>query len=294
MWILGVILGLVLGSLVECLGRRATTTKSFWGRSFCDNCKKILRWYDLFPILSYILLSGKCRYCHKKIPLEETVVEIVFAVLIGMLFFYTVPANLLELSNAQLILTVAELIFKVFVICVLGILFITDIREGLIPDRISYPAILISLGYLLAASIYKVGLLYQSLSSSVLGKYLLPPHSDYFQRHALLSAATLFSGLESAALITLFFGSLILVTRGRGMGGGDLKLGVFIGLSLGVMNGVLALFLAFVLGSIVGVVLLIFRKKHFGQTIPFGPFLSLGSYTALVFGKQILENYLKF
>lgn len=295
MWIgIGLLVGLLIGSLVDCLASRATTTKSFWGRSYCDRCKMQLKWYDLFPVVSFLLLGGKCRYCHKNISWESTSIEVGYALLIAGLIFTNIPVDFLTLALPQLSLVILDLVFKIFVVAVLGVLFITDIKTGLIPDRVSLPSILIILIYLVVTSVYKVFLLYQSLSANLIGRYLLPPHSDYFTRHVLLTLNPLFTSLGAAILIGLFFATLIIITRGRGMGGGDLKLGIFIGLALGLPGSILALFLAFVLGSIVGVILLLFRRKQFGQTIPFGPFLSMGSYLTLIVGKQLIESFLKF
>jgi prepilin signal peptidase PulO-like enzyme (type II secretory pathway) len=81
------------------------------------------------------------------------------------------------------------------------------------------------------------------------------------------------SGVISAFALMLFFASLIIVTRGRGMGGGDLKLSIFLGLVFGFPKSLLAVMLGFLTGSVVGIALLILRRKHFGQTIPFGPLL---------------------
>ena len=77
------------------------------------------------------------------------------------------------------------------------------------------------------------------------------------------------------------------------MGGGDVKLGAFIGVALGFPGAILALVLAFLSGAIFSVSLIVLGKKHFGQTIAFGPFLVLGSLVTLFWGDQILNWYLK-
>lgn len=86
--------------------------------------------------------------------------------------------------------------------------------------------------------------------------------------------------------------ALILVTGGKGMGGGDVKLGAFLGLMLGFPNALVALMLAFLSGAIISLVLIVLGRKHFGQVIPFGPFLVLGSLIALFWGNQIIDWYL--
>src|SRR4030081_3703588 len=84
--LLGFVLGTVLGSFALALAERSLNEKSFLGRSYCPECKKTLRWYDLFPIFSYLSLKGKCRYCHKKIPIEFPLVELIMGILIAYLF----------------------------------------------------------------------------------------------------------------------------------------------------------------------------------------------------------------
>lgn len=85
---------------------------------------------------------------------------------------------------------------------------------------------------------------------------------------------------------------LIIITRGKGMGGGDVKLGLFMGINLGVENTILAAMLSFLIGAIISIILIIFRKKRFGSVVPFGPFLVIGSLIALYWGDKIIKVYL--
>jgi len=276
--VVGFLLGSVLGSFGLVLAERSLKNQSFGGRSKCGYCKHTLSAIDLFPIFSYIFLRGKCRYCKKKIGIEYVIVEIAMGLIIGFLF--------LEKFSP-------DLIFKTFFITILVALFITDIKKMFIPDRITYPAIVISLAYLILVTIYKVGYLFHYLSQSRVGQLLLPPHTDYFQRHALITAYPLLSGLAMAVLIGGFFTFLIYITKGKGMGGGDVKLGALMGLVLGFPNALVALMTAFISGAIFSLGLIALRKKHFGQSIPFGPFLVFGSLVALFWGNEIIEWYLR-
>jgi len=298
--VIGFILGSVLGSFVKALADRSLTRKSFWGRSYCLMCKKKLQWYDLIPIFSYLFLKGKCRYCKKNIGTEYLVVEVVLGFLIAFLFWQTFLGfqfSLTELSVSyeerfRFSIFLWNLFYKTFFIVVLAILFLTDIKKMLIPDRIIIPSIIIGITCLVIVTIYKVSYLYYLLSQSSFGRKLLPPHSDYFQRHAFLSVEPLIYGIAAGFLIGLFFTGLIIITRGKGMGGGDVKLGAFMGIILGFPQALLALMLAFFTGAIFSLFLIILGKKSFGQSIPFGPFLVLGSLTALFWGDQILDWYL--
>lgn len=281
--ILGFLTGISLGSFIKVVADRSISKRSFWGRSYCEACQHQLSWYDLLPILSFVLLGGKCRYCGSPIRADYLLIEVGMGILTVWLFWQKIPDNFLSLLG---------IVFELFIISVLAAVFLTDLKKGLIPDRITYPAITGAFFYLLVLSVYKIFLTYQSISSSLLGKYLLPPHSDYFFRHAFLAATPFLTGIVSAAVLGLFFGVLIILTRGRGMGGGDLKLALFIGLTFGFPNSLVVLMLAFFLGSLAGITLLIFKKRKLGQTIPFAPFLSLGGLITIFWGEKIVSWYL--
>ncbi len=299
MIIIGFVFGMVLGSFAKALADRSLSKKSFWGRSYCLDCKHKLAWCDLFPIFSYIILQGKCRYCRKKIPLEYPIAEIILGILVGFLFwqsfknFQFTIFNFHSIFNLQFSIFIFELVYKTFFILILAVLFITDLKKMFIPDRIIIPSIIIGVIGITAVTIYKIGHLYYYLSQSAVGRLLLPPHSEYFQRHALITAQPFLLSILMGLAIGGFFLSLIIITRGKGMGGGDVKLGAFIGLMLGFPNALAALVLSFLSGAVFSVGLILLGKKHFGQTIPFGPFLVLGSLIVLYWGNQIMDWYLK-
>ncbi len=294
-WIItGLILGLVFGSFLDCIANRSFTGVSFWGQSFCDHCKKNLPWYCLIPVISYLILKGKCHHCKKQISPESTLMEIVTGLITAVVLFSSIPSTFLVLSWPEQLILISSILFKLFAIYIFLIVFITDLKSGLIPDRITFPAIIIAIVYLIVSTIGRIGVFYWSLKSSVIGQYLLSPTSDYFMRHVQSLIGEVGLNFASGIGVGLFFLILILVTSGRGMGGGDMKLGVFIGLVLGFHSSLVALMLAFLMGSVFGVILIVARLKKFGQTIPFGPFLSLASITALLWGEQILNWYFKF
>ncbi len=284
MYILGFVIGTILGSLVKALADRSLLKESFWGRSYCPKCKHKLHWYDLLPVVSYLMLGGKCRYCKDRINLEYLLVEVGMGILVGFLFWQS-------FQNFQLTIFILDLFFKTFFVIILAVLFLTDLKKMLIPDRIILPAIVISITFITVITIIKIIFLYYYLNQTLLGQKLLES-SDYFQRHALMAAEPLLGSILMGFLIGGFFMALIIVTKGKGMGGGDVKLGAFIGLGLGFPYSLVALMLAFLTGAILSIILIILGKKHFGQTIPFGPFLVLGSLIALFWGNQIMNWYL--
>lgn len=292
--IFGFILGLSIGSFLDCIANRSLTKNSFFGRSFCDHCHQTLPLISLIPVISFLLQRGKCRDCRHRISPESTLVEIITGLITAVVLFMDIPADFLYIGWAMQLTIGLDTVIKLFAIYVFLAVFITDIKSGLIPDRITYPSIIIAAVLLIVSAGVKIGLFFLALKSSPLGQYLLPPESDYFIRHSLYILEPLGLALLSSLGVGLFFLVLILLTSGRGMGGGDMKLGFFIGLVLGFPNSVAALMLSFLLGSIFGIGLIVTRIKKFGQTIPFGPFLSLASIAVILWGNQIVNWYLNF
>lgn len=281
----GFILGASLGSFAKVVSDRSVVARSFLGgRSCCPSCHHPLSLTDLIPIVSYLFLAGRCRYCRKPIGREYLVVEMLMGVAVAALFW--------QVMSQLTILSLADLVFKIFVMTILTIVALTDLKKNLIPDKVIIPALWTTLIYLVLFTIYKIGYLYYHLNQTEVGRLLLPPNTDYFPRHASLHLENLALTIGTGLMIGLFFLSLVVVTKRRGMGGGDVKLGGFLGLSLGFPLGLVAIMLAFFTGAVVGLGLIIGGKKRFGQTIPFGPFLSLGGLVVIFWGPRILDWYL--
>ena len=248
----GFLLGSILGSFISAVSDRIIDEKSVLDRSHCLKCQKNIAWYDLIPVASFLLLRGKCRMCGSKIRFQDFGLEIFTGFLAALYFYFNTGVD-----------NHLVLIFHLFIITVLMLVAVIDSRTGLIHDVITYPAVIIS-GILLALSVLV---------------YDLP--LPFITTHLL-----------SGAIPTIFFIFLIVITRGRGMGWGDVKYVLFLGLALGFPKILVGLFLAFLIGALFSIALIIFGKKSFGQTIPFGPFLSLGAYIALVWGDKIFNWYL--
>ena len=244
------LLGVCIGSFLNCVIYRLEQKKSLSGRSFCPHCKHTLEWLDLLPIFSFIFLKGKCKYCHKKISWQYPLIEIMTGLVFLSVFMFQVPG-----FNLQRIINV---FFLFYISGSLVIIFIYDFKHYLIPDKILFPAILI-------ASAYRIIENYVAIPN-----YLL----------AVLAA----SG---------FFLVIFLISAGRWMGFGDVKLAILMGLLLGFPNVLTALFIAFFLGAIMGVIAMIFKKKTLKSEMPFGPFLIMGTFFALFWGQQLINWYFR-
>ena len=247
------ILGLIIGSFLNCVIWRLYKKESFLkGRSYCPECGHKLRWYDLVPVLSFVLLRGKCRYCKKPISWQYPLVEISTGLI--FLFIFDLQSST---SNLQ---SLIKLSFLLIISCFFIIIFVYDFRWYLIPDKVIYPAIVITFLYQL---------------SKGLGFWILKP-------------------VLSAILASAFFAIIVLVSRGKWMGRGDIKLAFLMGLFLGFPNIVVALFLAFLIGAIIGTGLILLKKKGLKSEIPFGPFLATGTFIALFWGGSLVNWYLNF
>lgn len=126
------IFGLIIGSFINCIVYRFYVGESFIkGRSYCPNCKHQLGFWDLIPIFSFLILKGKCRYCHKKISWQYPLVEIITAITFCLVYFLSVPGIIILARN-------------LFFSAVLIIIFIFDFKYLLVADKIVVPSIFIS------------------------------------------------------------------------------------------------------------------------------------------------------
>jgi len=250
-------LGSIVGSFLNCVIYRIETKQSFLrGRSFCPVCKHKLNFFDLIPFFSFLFLKGKCRYCKTKISSQYPLVEIATG-----LIFLSVVSYHLSLITPKL-LTASGIIYQLTVACFLIIIFVYDLKHFIIPDKVVFPAIAIAL-------IYNV---YAMLVNN--------------------NVSIVFNSVLAAIVAASFFLLIVLVSKGKWMGIGDIKLAFLMGLFLGFPNILVALFLSFLIGAIIGVGLILLKNKKFKSEIPFGPFLVTGTFLALFWGEKIINWYL--
>jgi len=264
------IFGLSIGSFVNAFEYRIRENKSISGRSFCPHCKHQLAWYDLFPLLSFILLRGKCRYCGKKISWQYPVVEFLTGVAFVGVFakYFWIPAfagMTFEGTGATLKLVVSLLLtfFIVFIAVLVGL---HDYKTTYILSLWVYAGVL--------AAVIRIAISYQGV----------------FAWQPIVSFATPFA--LAAFIPGLFFYSLYFFSKGRWMGEGEYELAILMGLALGFPLIVPAYYFAFIVGSVLGLILVYGSKqKQMNSEIPFGPFLMGGLAFALIFGQQIADFY---
>jgi leader peptidase (prepilin peptidase)/N-methyltransferase len=274
--VLLLIVGLCLGSFVNALVWRINqqsqvgTSKSqrkkkteikaerlsiVQGRSMCPHCYHQLANRDLIPVLSWLSLQGKCRYCNKPISKQYPLVEITTAALFVASYIWWPVA----LSGAQVAIFVLWLIILVGLVS----LVVYDLRWLLLPNRITYPLAFVAL----VLAIISVAAA-QSPFTALLDEIL---------------AVAVGGGI---------FYLLFHISAGKWIGGGDVKLGFLLGLLAATpARSVLFIFIAAISGSIVSLVLLYKGNLKRNSIIPFGPFLIIGIIVVQLFGASILHWY---
>lgn len=250
------VFGASIGSFLHvCVWRIPREESIVFPASRCPKCKNPLAWYDNLPLISWVILGGKCRQCECPISIRYPVYEFLTALLfMGIVEKFGV-------SSATF--------FYLFIVCDLVVASGIDWDHYYIPDFLSLPMIFIVLAAAAAAQWggYFPSALVQRLDQALLG--------------VLVGGGTIW--------MIRIVGTWAF--RQEAMGFGDVKLMAFLGGFLGWGEALLCIFLAAFIGSLVGLSLkLTGRIEKFGH-IPFGPYLALGSYGCLMFGEPILLWY---
>lgn len=263
--ILALLFGLLIGSFLNvCVYRWPRDLSVVKPRSHCVACEKTIAWYDNIPVLSFIVLGGRCRYCAARISFRYPVVELAT----GLLFFYWVYTYGLSALAVKMC---------VFTALIVGLIF-SDLEERILPDEMTLGGILLGLAfaffvpvadYTAPAILWMVGMhlpeKFNSVAESALG--------------AGFPAFFLWGG-----------GWLYEKVRHReGLGLGDVKLIAMVGAFLGLRNALLTLILGSISGSIVGYAYIKFTGKDTSTyELPFGTFLGLAALVAAFTGEKLM------
>jgi leader peptidase (prepilin peptidase) / N-methyltransferase len=255
---LGVIItflyGVIFGSFINAVvwrihsGRRIAK-----GRSMCPECKHELSVLDLVPIVSWMWLRGRCRYCHKPISIQYPIVEL----LTGIVFALSYAA-----MQPHMLVGWMAFVFWLYFVVVLIILSVYDLRWLLLPDKVMLPAIGVAGAMIIILGVMSGG--WQSALSAAV---------------AALAAGGAFYAIAA-------------VSGGKWLGGGDIKLVFLMGLLLGLGKMGLAMLIAFNSAALIGVILILTKVKGRRDYIPFGPFLVFGTVIAMLYGDAIIGWYL--
>ena len=245
--VVAVVYGLLIGSFLNAWAYRlANGEKITVGRSHCPQCDAQIRGYDNVPLVSWLLLRGKCRDCgapiSRRYPLGEALTAALFAAVAVM--------------DGLSWLLVPHLIFVSALVLVSQV----DLEKKIIPDVVILPVAALGLPLMI----------------------LLGP-APWWQWPV--------AGLGAAGFLFLISEVYFRIRHVEGMGFGDVKLALCMGVYLGPAV-VPALFLGFLSGAVVGVILIGGRRGNAKTAIPFGPFLAAGAILALFFGGALIDAYL--
>lgn len=298
---IGFLLGLIFGSFLNvCIARLPRRESVVHPRSRCPQCGAAIRWYDNIPLLSWLLLRGRCRDCKQPIPLHYPLVELGlglwFMAQAMQVHLLLLPASAGAASGAG----IAPLVITHIGIAILGFLLIglmvMDWQTNLLPDAFTLWGI--AIGFVLIC-----------IKAAFLGptedQVMLPDshiqlsspgsatdHGNVFltgPEHLVLGRIVAICG---AALLLLIIRWLYKALRRReGMGLGDVKLLAMIAAFLGFWPAILALFLGVIVASAYGVLLLVRGKANRATKLAFGSFLAIGSLLAAQYGNRLIDMY---
>lgn len=240
------VFGSVVGSFLNvCIYRLPRGESIAFPSSHCPKCNQPIHWYDNIPMVSYVVLRGKCRFCRSRISPQYLIVEALSATF-SLLLFLRYPVG-------------EYFIYFAFFSSLLVVTFI-DLHHQIIPDIISLPGI--GVGFLASLVLSRITYL-DSLFGIVLG-----------------------GGILYGVAMGYY-----LIMKTEGMGGGDIKLLAMIGAFLGSKAVLVTIFLSAFLGSLVGITMMVFKKKGRKYAIPYGPFIAIGAIICLFWGEGIVTWY---
>ena len=252
-YIYSFIFGLIVGSFLNvCIYRIPANMSLWWPPSTCPKCQNRIKFYDNIPVLSYLILGGKCRNCKEPISIQYPIIEMLTALL-----------TLLVVYVMGLSWWTAVALFVTYCLIVLSII---DFKLLIIPDRFS-----IGLAVL--------GLLVCFINPAFPGDLKV----KFFQ--ALIGGSVGFFGLWGMAVIAG------IIFKKEAMGGGDIKLLAGVGTLTGLQGVISTLMISSLAGLTYYGILLLLKKNPQDKTIPFGPFISLGLFINILFPHNLALLY---
>jgi prepilin signal peptidase PulO-like enzyme (type II secretory pathway) len=253
------LLGTIIGSFLNVVIYRFNTGRSISrGRSICLSCSHTLSWYELIPVFSFLIQSGRCRSCASSISHQYPMVEFVTGLVFTLIAYHFLPVLPISQSSYVILSTIFVFLFSLLIV-----ISVYDIRHKIIPDKLVYIFAFISFFSLF-------------INQTGFGPLFVKPE--------LIDIA-------SGPLLALPFAFLWLVSRGKWMGLGDAKLVLGIGWMLGFYLGSASIILSFWIGAIFGLAMMLFSKKKIGvkTEIPFAPFLILSALLVFLYNIDIFR-----
>lgn len=237
--------GSLIGSFLNvCIYRIPNEESVSFPPSHCGVCGNFLKARDLVPIVSYLFLKGKCRYCSEKVSKQYPIIEGITGIIFVLL--YIKFGFQLEFFKYTILLAL---------LIVIGII---DLKTQYIYTN--------TIVFGIVTSVIFIGIEYFFYRTVIIEDYIL-----------------------GGILVALILGAVVLLTRAMGWGDVELTfmIGMFIGLKLSIFN----LFISIILGGVTAIILLVFKIKERGDSIAFGPYISMAAIISILFGNEIINWY---
>jgi len=265
-----ILIGAACGSFVGAMTWRMRK-KMDWvkDRSICEHCKHKLNGLDLIPILSWMTLRGKCRYCRKSIGWLAIGLEVGTAAVFAMSYFFWPLGEIFIGNNIDFVQFGLFAIWLIIVV-MMAALLVYDARWRLLPNKILFPLIGVTAVFAILSNIFVQQLSVIDFLIQI-SLAMLPVAGVYFVLH--------------------------LVSRGKWIGFGDVKFGIVVGLLVNWLAAVLVLAGANLIGTLAMSPMLLARKMNMNSKIPFGPFLIVATFLVFLFSSELthlVENYLLY
>ncbi len=267
------IFGTMIGSFLNVVILRFNTGRGIDGRSGCFTCGTTLHWYELIPIISFVFLRGRCSSCKSVISIQYPLVELANGLLYTFLCYRLWISASSLYDSVPLILGSIALSFTLW--SSLLVIFVYDLRHKIIPE------------------LFSILFFLSSLAVTLLSVYI---------SHDIV---ILYNHLKAALMLFSFFLFLYMVSGGRWMGFGDVKLAIGIGMYLGIAQGLSAIAYAFWIGAMYAIISLstqyLYQRMgtkyfHLGtkhltmkSEIPFAPFLIVGTFLAFACASDVFH-----
>ena len=278
-------LGLIFGSFANvCIHRLPEGRSVVWPGSACPRCGRAIAWYDNIPVLSWLLLRGRCRGCAARIPAQYPLVEALCgALLLGLCLQQGLTWRWAALSWMAISIVVLVPI---------------DRRHGILPDRVTLPGIAAGLGFsLLTDEPTPSGALRGALVGALVPLGVRSLYIVYVRARERLqaappvpAAAEAIPGQAAPADTAADYGPEASPQR-EGMGLGDVKMLSMVGAFLGAPLTLLTMLLGSILGTVYVLPLLATGRHGMKTPLPFGPFLGVAALVAAFWGDGILRWY---
>jgi leader peptidase (prepilin peptidase)/N-methyltransferase len=267
--LLAALAGLLIGSFLNvCIYRLPRDLSVVSPRSFCPECDRGIAWYDNVPLVSYVLLRGRCRQCHARIPVRYPLVEILTAAC----FF---AALWIQPQHAIDLIAIKYCVFSAIVVT----LIFSDLEERILPDEFT-------LGGLVAGLVF--AFFVPSPGPSLL-RLLLPS----IQNPGVLSLMEAAFAAVFSSTALWFVGFLYKKLRHKeGLGLGDVKMVAMLGAFLGLQLVLLTLIVGSLLGAVIGLCYIFFTGKDASTyELPFGSFIGIGALAVAFWGEVMITWY---